>query len=253
MQGRFSSGAYPSLPLGGGKMKIIGLVASHKRYDILKDCISCLKVQVDDIVLVGSSEWVDSAQGCNLAKKVAKEEDLIYVDHTNKILGRKWQAGLDRCKGLDPDAILICGSDDLIGNDYLDDYCNMKVAGVGSWYVYNPLEPFCITCSYKVRKDPLGAGRVIPAHRLRQYNWDIFPYESGVGCDGYSYLRTAGNKGWDNLGRVVLSVKGDWDMIDTWDMLCKATSLDVSIVNYWNDFLENNFPHIDFEKYRGIK
>ena len=229
-------------------MKIIALIASHGRDAILRDCISCIKPQVDDIVLVGSSEWVDSTQGCNIAKKIAKEEDLIYVDHTNKVLGRKWQAGLDRCRGLDPDAVLICGSDDLIEKDYLDDFCGIKVAGVGSWYVYNPINEICISCSYKIRKDPLGAGRVIPAHRLRQYNWDIFPYESGVGCDGYSYLRTAGNKGWDNLGKTVLSVKGDWDAIDTWEMLYNSTNLNVKILNREIEAcnLLNKFPHIDF-------
>ena len=234
-------------------MKIVALIASHRRYDILKDCVSCIKPQVDDIVLVGSSDWIGDGDTCNLAKKVAKEESLVYVDHTNKILGRKWQAGLDRARQLDPDAVLIVGSDDLIEKDYLDDYCGEKVAGVGSWYAYNPFNQICISCSYKTRKDPLGAGRIIPAHRLRQYNWDIFPYEGGIGCDGYSYKRTAGSQGWDNLGKTVLSVKGDWEAIDTWEMLYNSTNLNVKILNREIEAcnLLNKFAHIDFGKYRS--
>lgn len=232
--------------------KIVGLIASHLRYEILKDCVSCLKPQVDDIVLCGSSEWVDGVEGCNLAKKVSKEEDLIYVDHTNKILGRKWQAALDRARQLDPDAVLICGSDDLIEEGYLDEYCGERMFGVNWWIVYNSLLQDMVHCSYTIRKDPLGSGRVIPSRCLETYNWDVFPYKTGEGCDGYSYERVNGGKEWDNYGRTVFSIKGDWDVIDSWDQLCSSQYINVQWLNGEDMcFYLNKFPHIDFEKYRS--
>jgi len=244
-------------------MKTVALIASHNRDLILRDCIECLKPQVDDIVLVGSSEWVDGTQGCDVEKKVAREMDLIYVDHTNKILGRKWQAGLNRCRELDPDAVLICGSDDLLRHDWVETVSNKKMCdetpydltGVNFWYVYNPIVDQLVLLSYRaIRNDPIGAGRIFRKRILDFADWQIFPTEGGVGCDRYSYSIVRRYDGsvhhYVNEAKL-LCVKGDWIMLDTWEQLLAAESLEVfHCPDSKDDFLKENFPLIDFDKYR---
>ena len=242
------------------KIKVIAIVASHKRYEILKDCISCLKPQVNDIVLAGSSCWVDGVEGCSLAKMVAKEEDLIYVDHTNKILGTKWAAALNRARDENADAVLICGSDDLLASDWVCQKTSMtspyfadgfSICGVNSWYVYNPIIDEMIQCTYRSeqRSDPLGAGRLISKTILDHVDWQIFPSEA-IGCDLYSY-RKLGSPGYSKIYSTCLCVKGNWNMLDSWEQLIGAESLDIGFYgpNGIDEMLKR-FPDIDFDKYK---
>jgi len=243
-------------------MKIIAIIASHKRNAILRDCITCLKPQVDDIVLAGSSDWTKEADACNLAKRIAKENDLLYVDHSNKILGQKWQAGLNRARLEKPDAVLICGSDDLLSDNYVEEYkyvclstnvmSQLKhVCGVNAWRIYSPIHNNIAYCEYKYsfRRDPLGAGRCISSEALDRVDWQIFPTEGGVGCDLYSWEKL-GNKIWHPLFGYVLSVKGSWDMMDSWDQVISSKSLRIDMEDSLN-FILNCFPHVDFDKYRS--
>ncbi len=243
-------------------MKTIALIASYNREIILQDCINQIKPQVDDIVLVGSSEWVDGTQGCNVEKKIAKKNDLIYVDHTNKVLGSKFQSGLNRCRDLKADAVLICGSDDLISNDYIYEVSlNWKrqveagwiIYGKRRWNVYNPMVDDLCFMSYKRRSDFVGAGRVIGTNLLHALDWQIFPTEA-VGCDLYSWNVMEKHRLTIidmNFGRV-LSVKGDWDMLDSWDQLLSSPELDIShvAVERKQKFLDHYYPLIDFDKYK---
>ena len=239
-------------------MKVVALIASHKRDEILQDSITCLKPQVDDIVLVGTSDWIKEADTCNIAKRIAKKNDLIYVDHSNKILGQKWQAALNRARLENPDAVLICGSDDLIPVGYVDifkkDPENILLAGTNHWFVLNPIKNELIRCYYRTeqRSDPIGAGRIISKEALGRCDWQIFPREGGIGCDLYSFrmLRMQADS-WQCFPDI-LSVKGRWSMLDSWEQLLNAQSVDVDFVyrESAQSYIVNNYPNIDFDKYR---
>lgn len=238
-------------------MRTVALIASFNRDLILRDCITCLQPQVDDIVLVGSSEWVDGSQGCDVEKKVAKDMDLVYVDHTNKILGKKWQSGLNKCRELNPDAVLICGSDDLLRHDWVKEISQKEddLVGVNFWYVYNPILDELILISYSnIRNDPVGAGRIFRKGILDAADWQIFPTEGGIGCDRYSYsivLKHGGSVHHYANHSSLLCVKGDWVMMDSWEQLLAADSLEIfQCIDSKDDFLKKDFPLIDFDKYR---
>lgn len=243
-------------------MKIVALIASHKRDTILRDCLACIMPQVDEVVVVGSTDWVEGkGLGCSLAKKIVNEFDCIYVDHRNKILGEKWQAGLNRCRELSPDAILICGSDDLISPGWVDEYKQLSknnridLFGTNIWYVYNPIINDLIEVDYisKKRQDPIGAGRIINKFILDQLGWEIFPHEA-IGCDIYSYnrMRKVFYGEWvkPSFKQVLLSVKGNWQMLDSWEQIIGSKNIKIYYRNPF--FILSKFvnPKIDFEKYK---
>ena len=243
-------------------MKIVALIASHKRDEILQDSITCLNPQVDDIVLVGTSDWIKEADTCNIAKRIAKKNDLIYVDHSNKVLGSKFQAALNKCRELSPDLVLVCGSDDLVSNDYVDTIrvYNEKrsslrsiILGKTKWNAYNPPNNEICFFSYKERKDFIGAGRAIGADVLNKVDWQIFPTEGGVGSDLYSWniLTPHCKEKIDMYYGRLLSVKGNWSMLDTWEQMVNAPSLNVTKMTRSIDrWLEYYCPNIDFDKYK---
>lgn len=245
------------------KFKLIAVIASYRRGIILQDTIDCLKPQVDDIVIVGSSEWVDGVNGCSEEKKIAVKNSLIYVDHKNDPLGQKWQAGLNEAHNYLPDAIMIVGSDDFIlptwgpdakeiFSDYRKDW-RYDVLGMGVWNVYNAPTREMISCNYRTRNDPIGAGRVIRSSVLDGCGWQIFPTVGGIGCDAYSFdilkKHLKGRVG-KSFNRV-LSVKGTWRCMDTWSQICRAESLEIDCIDAMEtaQYLKMNFPKIDFEKY----
>jgi hypothetical protein len=158
---------------------------------------------------------------------------------------------------------MICGSDDFIlpqwgldAKNILSDYrkdCRYDILGMGIWNVYNVPTHEMISCNYRSRTDPIGAGRIIRATLLNECNWQIFPTVGGVGCDAYSFgvmkKHITGRVG--KLFNRVLSVKGGWPCMDSWFQICKAESLDVECIDAMEtaQYLKMNFPKIDFEKY----
>jgi glycosyltransferase involved in cell wall biosynthesis len=245
-------------------VKITALIASFGRDAILRDCISCIKPQVDNIVLVGSSEWTaqfGNREYNNTEKHIAKELGLIYVDHKNSPLGQKWQAGLNKCRELKPDAVLICGSDDLLASDWVEKSVESVepfghlsfLTGIQRWWAYNPIKHELIIIEYltNMRIDPIGAGRLIGKEALDKVDWQIFPSEA-IGCDLYSYHRLQKYSQYmdTRIKSVVLSVKGNWAMLDSWEQLLGAQTVDILYEPQPKRLLNKHFPNIDFEKYR---
>jgi len=242
-------------------MKIVALIASYKRDMILRDCLKCIMPQVNDVVLVGSSPWVspetvivDDFSDRNIEKHIARELGLIYVDHRNSPLGQKWQAGLNKCRELKPDAVLICGSDDLLSNRWVaegircDEYL---LTGQSWWEVYNCKTNELVHVAYLSRPDPIGAGRIIKKELLDKLDWQIFPTEGGIGCDYYSYNRMLKYTEYGLNPENILSVKGNWNMLDSWEQIIGSDKL---VYNWHKDtdvWLSKHFPDIDFEKYRS--
>ncbi len=250
-------------------MKIVALIASYKRDAILRDCLAQIIPQVDAVVLVGSSVWAESKGtlqptygGSPIEKMIAKELDLIYVDHRNHPLGQKWQAGLNKCREIKADAVLICGSDDLITSGWVEEFRNIykneaMLYGTSYWHVYNPVTDELIEVDYitDIRQDPIGAGRIVSKELLDKLDWQIFPTEGGIGCDLYSYnlINRYIKSFWNRVCMgMLLSVKGNWNMLDSWQQLLNSKTLSIS----WKDAelkkgILGYFPDVDFNKYRS--
>lgn len=244
-------------------MRIVAVIASYRRGKILQDVIDCLKPQVYQVIVVGSSVGIDGDNGCGDEWDIAYNSCVDYVDCKNVPLGVKWQEGMNHARLFHPDAVLICGSDDLIvpawgsvASDILSDYrqdSRYDIVGLNRWYVLNAPTNQMISCSYKTRRDPIGAGRIIRKELLDKCGWQIFPRVSGIGCDGYSFeiLKKHCTGRICEMQHMLVSVKGTWPCLDTWDQMVNAQSLNVEFVSAEDTvkFLKGNFPKIDFRKY----
>jgi len=245
-------------------MRVVAVIASYGRKNILDDAVKCIANQVSDVIIVGSSNAVEGTMlGCQYEKEFAESHNLIYVDHKNSPLGQKWQAGLNRARELQPDAVLICGSDDLISDGWVLDYINCKYVsvkktvlyGTREWYVYNALTDEMITCNYRTREDVIGAGRIISKELLDLLDWQIFPTEGGIGCDLYSYNKMIKHDIYQMTARydkILLCVKAAWHCLDSWQQLLSAQSLNISWVHEDEKqrILNNVFLNVDFGRYK---
>ncbi|MCG7591997.1 MULTISPECIES: hypothetical protein [unclassified Halomonas] len=110
--------------------KIVILTCVWKRHDLTRlflnyyqELFSTLDDQVSvQIVAVGSEKSV--------SRSICEAGGAIYIEHPNDPLSQKWQAGLDYCKALDFDALIVLGSDDFICSATFQHYCSLIDKGV---------------------------------------------------------------------------------------------------------------------------
>jgi glycosyltransferase involved in cell wall biosynthesis len=179
------------IPVTGLETATVGVVIPvWKRHARLPQVVACLRRQTlapVRIVLVGSG---DPDFG-----RLAAELGCVYVDHPNEPLGAKWNAGFALVRGLDYGMIL--GDDDLIGPDWIrscvslcDDETLMVGArdlyvldsesgGLGYFSGYDPTQ----------RRDPVGAGRLIPRAVLEAVDYAPCPPHLSRSLDAGSYHR----------------------------------------------------------------
>ncbi len=131
-------------------------------------------------------------------KKIADQTGSIFVNHKNNPLGRKWNAGFEEARKLNPDAILFVGSSDLISSNwlptaskYLNDYDLIGTLGChlldihtvnGRRLVHWP------GYGHGVRaEEPIGIGRVISSRVLDKINWKPFDDTRDNSMDWFMY------------------------------------------------------------------
>lgn len=113
------------------------------------------------------------------SKALAKKHGWSYLEHPNKFLSDKWNAGVRLAKTLKPDAVLILGSDDVMSIPLLEHYAGLvnKVHYAGLLDIY-----FLDASSFRAihflgyidkhrKGETVGAGRLLSSTLLDQLNW----------------------------------------------------------------------------------
>lgn len=228
--------------------KIVALIPTYQRKEITIETIKRLReqtTQIDHIVVIGS---------CSEDEKASKEAD-HYIEVANFPLGAKLQAGIEYSQSLNPDAILLCGSDDWLSNNwvealipYLSSY---DLIGVDRLYVltYKSEELQLGQCSYERSEtrteEPMGPGRLISRRVLDKLNWKLFPATINKGLDKTSFqriLKVQGKIFLETTGQVkLLAVKGDWPTINNWDAYIRKDRVN-EVIDDPRQWLRDNFP-----------
>ena len=242
-------------------MKIISITATFKREKITIDTLELLAQQKGMIasIVVGS---------CEEDKHAAESVGAVYVHHDNHPLGSKWQAGVDKARELDPDAILICGSDDWLTSNWCE-VCSKEIekgfdlVGKSECFMCNAFPGKSlglIQFSYKNKeKGPIGAGRMISRRILDKLDWKLFPLHVTNSLDhlcNHQIVKHANGKVkiLNGSNNHILCVKSTWNAIDSWEDIIKNKSGETTInhIDSPESWIGSHFPSRDVNMYKKI-
>lgn len=140
-------------------------------------------------ILVGSTPE-DAACGARIAAACGHAS---FFPFPNAPLGAKWQFAVECAKAHRPGAVVILGSDDLLGPSFLQrafeiarqdpaDGAVPAVHGVREWFLWDTShDTACGNTLWHLGyvtdlfPSTLGAGRIYPAALLDAIGWDVFP------------------------------------------------------------------------------
>ena len=177
-----------------------------------------------------------------------------------RALGDKVQAGVQHCRNYNPDAILMCGSDDLLSLNWTEkmlEYIKQyDVIGTDHLYTlsFNPLNLMINSYKGTLRYgEPAGPGRVISSRVLNKLNWELYPPGLSQNLDKNSFakLNSVNAKFYLYTGdeAKILSVKGPWEHITTLENLRTISCEQISDPKKW--IFENDFSQV-FETFSHL-
>jgi len=155
--------------------KVVAVIPVHERLELLPLTIGRLykKNRVDTVICVG-----DGIK----EKAICIESGAMWVDHVNKPLGRKWNAGYLAAKSLHPDAVLYTGSSDWISEDWI----HVMKPHVQAHHIVGVAGCQFIDVRERIRavewhgytgdreNETIGIGRMISAELLDRIQWQPF-------------------------------------------------------------------------------
>lgn len=199
------------------------LIATHARLPITTVTVSLLQKQ---------------SVGCKIVLVVSDQSEFDYytnrfpgiyvVKHENKPLGKKWQAGVDFIrKSLDVSAIIIQGSDDILGADFIEKVeeslkDGVDFVGLQRWWIFDPIKKELHLFDYLPNEFPLGGGRYYSRRLLDKINWQIFDTSRNTCLDDLGWNKAKAERNWELVRYThgysdILAVKGDWKVLNPLD------------------------------------
>lgn len=184
-------------------MKIVCFTSAWHRRELLETMIKNCPYHV--VACVSNTE----------DERCALDNGASVVWHRNDILSDKFQAALNGTKELDPDAVLIMGSDDVANKSYYKwaekelethDFVGVKDVYikrgdiVKHWQGYAPANTR--------HGEPIGCGRFYRRDLLDKVDWVLWNKKSQRGIDGVSWARV------NNIANAKVDVMGKNQLID---------------------------------------
>jgi hypothetical protein len=189
-------------------MRTVCVIATHQRHAALNIVLAHLPADWQVVVVV-----TDEAD----AQAMEPRDGLHVVRHPNEPLGAKWQHGVEKARTLNPDLLVITGSDDVLltstpGLASLMTDCDML--GLRGFYAYNGRQHWFF--SYKSHVPmPIGGGRVYTRAILDRMRWRLFDTEKNKHLDEYGYANVVRHGGavkqlLDDAAFRLVALKGEW-------------------------------------------
>jgi hypothetical protein len=214
-------------------MNPVVLIATHVRTQITSRTLEQLQKQsvVPQIVLVCSlySEYIYYTE---------KFDGVSVMIFPNEPLGAKWNhGGYYASKYFKADPLIILGSDDLLGKGYIENICQEMESrqadfiGINRWWMISEKENKAYLMEYVNKEFPLGGGRAYSQRLLYKLNHKVFDTKRNKLLDdyGYSEAKKSGLKvemiqEADKVGLNIISIKGDWVVMNKAESILKAKS-----------------------------
>jgi hypothetical protein len=194
-------------------MNPIVVIATHGRLEITSYNIKSLLRQsvVPKIVLVVST----------LQEKFEYQKafpDVVLVVSPNIPLGNKWQAGVDIAYEMKSNPLIILGSDDILGDGYVERVCALvrrghDFIGLYQWFVHYQGKAYFLKY---LAKQPLGGARAYSFKLLENLDGKLFDTKLNRHLDDYAIKKckelSIPCKTDDQL--TVHAVKGNWPVLN---------------------------------------
>lgn len=203
-------------------MNPVVLIATHKRLEITSFNIESLQRQslVPKIVLVVSEDE-------EFTYFRNKFPDVHTILRPNKPLGLKWDQGVQYIRSLKANPLIILGSDDILGENFIQNCTELTLQGnhficLQRWFIHHKGTAYL--CDYMANL-PLGGGRCYSEELLKKLNYSLFDPGKDRHLDDHAWtkIRTSGLKvKWvRNVlteGLEIHAIKGDWEMMNKFDL-----------------------------------
>ena len=214
-------------------MKPVVVIATHHREEITCRNIDLLLKQsvVPQIVLVCSEMTEEDL--FNGYYDGVPEVNVIYAP--NKPLGKKWQSGVDKAKQLGYAPVIIIGSDDLFGKDFIQNICNLNThfdfVGLNQWFIHDEPNGRLFKMEYAKKDFPLGGGKIFSKRLLEKMNYKLFDVTRDrlLDDDSWKQVQVSGLRhiiinDCEGFGLNIVSVKGNWQTMNTAEAILKSKS-----------------------------
>jgi hypothetical protein len=200
-------------------MKVCVVIATHGRVEITTTNIKNLLLQKPKpSIVVMCSEQAEL--------EYYKSFDVTVALEPNRPLGRKWQVGVNIARKMNPDALVILGSDDLLHDYYLRTALSKinqgyEFVGTTHWYNYDVKRNEVMHCNYVgMNKDfPIGSGKVYSKKVLDSIGWKLFDTNADRKLDdrGHKQMTLSHAKMFLIQEPMILAVKGKWPVMNSSD------------------------------------
>lgn len=217
-------------------VEVACVIAFKDRHKMVEENIKALLMQSikPKIILVASSN--SDVKFCEKMQK--KYTGIFFGIHPNNPIGGKWEYGVQLARLINPNSVLILGSDDILSLNYIEDaYKKIKegkgssengldLVGSISWMIYN-IDKKLYDLSYNKKVVPilLGGGRLYSKYFLDNCNWNLFEKNKNKHLDSYGYDKVkdfSGKIGLVSSSEFILSIKGPWEVINSAERILAA-------------------------------
>lgn len=203
-------------------MNPVVLIATHRRLTITTQNIRSLLAQTvrPEIILV-----VSEVEELRYYREVFPQVHVVSA--SNEPLGAKWQAGVTFSQQLKPNPLIVTGSDDILGNMFVENSCRLiedgnHFIGLMRWWVHHNGKAYL--CDYMALQ-PLGGGKSYSGEMLTKLGYKLFDDGLDRHLDDFGWLYVRGS----NLkikcihdvvkeGLEIHAIKGDWPVMNRFDL-----------------------------------
>jgi len=209
----------------------------HNREAITRETVYRLERQFCEVIpiLVGNEE----------TRKKLEDVPCCYVEHENRPIYKKLEAGLSMAKNFSPDAVMYLGSDDWISDNWLEtafEYFNCEdyhLAGQNTMALYMTKEDFSLWKIFNIYND---SGEVIHKKILDHFDWHLPELKDDTrhGIGRRDLIQSIGIQRARMQNTTIMGVKGLWKTYHNLDIHKKLYKAKEVLKR--EEYLNNNFP-----------
>jgi hypothetical protein len=220
------------------------VMATHQRVEITRKNIQLLLKQECKIVLV-VSDAKESAYYYEMFPQIT------VCFKPNNPLGAKWQYGVDNARELNPNPLIICGSDDILSKDFIKKVVlkmsqGWDMIGLTEWYTFDEVNNKFYKMKYKGVNEftPIGSGKCISKSLLEKMKYILFEMNANRKLDDMTFSKAKIHRAkiFLNGDLFVMAVKGNWPVLNS--VKAYLTGKNVSAVEVKEEEIKTHFDYV---------